>query len=106
MVSVPTAAQLMASRSDHVVPLSRGGAHAVANLVAGCKPCNSRKGARDELEFRALLALEEFIDAHRRRLGEPDTPYRVRRACRDPRQERVAIRDRHVGSCDVRWQAA
>lgn len=28
---------------DHVVPLARGGAHSIANLVVCCLPCNVRK---------------------------------------------------------------
>jgi len=70
---------------DHVLPLSRGGAHRIENLVAACKPCNSRKGARDELEFRALLALEAFIDGRRGGVG------RTRRRTESP--GRVADRD-------------
>lgn len=31
---------------DHVIPLSRGGAHCADNVVPACRPCNSRKGAR------------------------------------------------------------
>ncbi len=31
---------------DHVKPLSRGGAHVLANLRPACKPCNSSKGNR------------------------------------------------------------
>lgn len=31
---------------DHVIPLSRGGAHALANLRTACLSCNSRKGSR------------------------------------------------------------
>jgi 5-methylcytosine-specific restriction endonuclease McrA len=31
---------------DHVVPLSRGGAHAAYNIVAACHSCNASKGAR------------------------------------------------------------
>ncbi len=33
---------------DHVKPLARGGAHALANLRPICKPCNSSKSARWE----------------------------------------------------------
>jgi 5-methylcytosine-specific restriction endonuclease McrA len=29
---------------DHVIPSSRGGAHAWHNLVTACKKCNARKG--------------------------------------------------------------
>lgn len=31
---------------DHMTPLSRGGEHAVHNVVPACGPCNSRKNAR------------------------------------------------------------
>lgn len=31
---------------DHVVPIVRGGAHDVSNIVAACKPCNSKKHAK------------------------------------------------------------
>jgi len=31
---------------DHIVPESRGGAYAYMNLVAACRECNGRKGAR------------------------------------------------------------
>lgn len=37
---------------DHVVPLARGGNHTASNIVAACSRCNSRKGARDVLEFK------------------------------------------------------
>lgn len=32
--------------TDHVIPLSRGGPHALANLRPACLPCNRRKGAK------------------------------------------------------------
>lgn len=37
---------------DHVVPLSRGGAHAASNLAACCVDCNVKKGDRLPEEFR------------------------------------------------------
>lgn len=37
---------------DHVVPLSKGGAHAIHNFVPSCPRCNSRKGAKLPEEFR------------------------------------------------------
>jgi 5-methylcytosine-specific restriction endonuclease McrA len=36
---------------DHVVPLSRGGRHALENIVAACSACNYSKGARDVESF-------------------------------------------------------
>lgn len=41
---------------DHVVPLSKGGAHTVKNLVAACKSCNCRKQARHVYDFIAELS--------------------------------------------------
>jgi 5-methylcytosine-specific restriction endonuclease McrA len=40
---------------DHVQPLSKGGAHAIANLCIACPPCNLKKNARDPAEFEAWL---------------------------------------------------
>lgn len=85
---------------DHIIPLSRGGEHQIGNLVAACKPCNSRKHAKDELEFRALLALEAFIDGRRGGVGEDEAPYRVTCPCRRPRHRHVRIRDRFVAARD------
>lgn len=86
---------------DHRMPLSRGGSHDPQNIIPACRSCNSRKWNRDELEFRALLALEAFVEARRRRLGESQHPYRAGRPCRNPRHGRVPIRDTDVGACDV-----
>jgi len=44
-----------AENIDHVVPRSRGGAHAWDNVVACCRPCNSRK--EDRLPHEAGLVL-------------------------------------------------
>jgi 5-methylcytosine-specific restriction endonuclease McrA len=46
-----------ADTSDHLVAKALGGRTVMANLVAACTPCNSRRG----METAALLA-------HRRRL--------------------------------------
>lgn len=47
---VPTAqgqpCQASASHVDHIVPRSRGGTDALANLRAACPPCNLRRGNR------------------------------------------------------------
>ena len=42
---------------DHVVPLARGGAHSVDNLVAACGTCNARKGTMLPHEFMAKSSL-------------------------------------------------
>lgn len=42
---------------DHVIPLSRGGAHAEGNLVPACKPCNSSKGDKLLIEWRLLKGM-------------------------------------------------
>lgn len=36
---------------DHVRPLSRGGAHALANIVPACRGCNAKKNSKTLLEF-------------------------------------------------------
>jgi len=40
---------------DHYIPLSKGGKHAVQNLVIACRKCNLRKSARDPYDFAASL---------------------------------------------------
>jgi 5-methylcytosine-specific restriction endonuclease McrA len=40
---------------DHVLPLSRGGADALCNVVACCMPCNSRKDDRTPEEAGMVL---------------------------------------------------
>jgi len=37
---------------DHVIPLSRGGAHSIGNLVPACRSCNSSKNNRFITEWR------------------------------------------------------
>ncbi len=36
---------------DHIVPLAKGGLHSAINLVACCRSCNSRKGAKAFYEW-------------------------------------------------------
>jgi len=47
-----------AENIDHVVPRSRGGDHSWENVVAACRPCNTRKEDRmlDESGLRLLRA--------------------------------------------------
>ena len=35
-----------ATEWDHVVPISRGGRHSIANILPSCMPCNRSKGAK------------------------------------------------------------
>ncbi len=44
---------------DHVIPLSRGGAHALENLVRACLSCNMRKKHRTPEEFAAYLRKDQ-----------------------------------------------
>lgn len=37
---------------DHVVPISRGGRHAIGNIVPACRSCNSSKRDRTIMEWR------------------------------------------------------
>lgn len=52
-----------AENIDHVVPRSRGGVHSWENVVAACRPCNSRKEDR---------LLSEVTSMHLRR--QPAAP--------------------------------
>jgi 5-methylcytosine-specific restriction endonuclease McrA len=36
----------VAQHIDHVVPIARGGAHSIGNLVGACSSCNLRKGSK------------------------------------------------------------
>lgn len=40
---------------DHVIPLSKGGAHTHWNIIPACRSCNSRKGNRDALQYNPLI---------------------------------------------------
>jgi 5-methylcytosine-specific restriction endonuclease McrA len=48
---------------DHVVPRSRGGEHIWENVVAACRPCNTRK--RDRLLSETAMALRKLPHAPR-----------------------------------------
>jgi 5-methylcytosine-specific restriction endonuclease McrA len=36
---------------DHMIPVSRGGFHTIANIVPACQPCNSTKHDKNLAEF-------------------------------------------------------
>ena len=38
---------------DHVIPLVRGGKHAIGNLIQACESCNSRKNSKLAIEWKA-----------------------------------------------------
>jgi 5-methylcytosine-specific restriction endonuclease McrA len=44
-----------ALEQDHVVPVSRGGRHALANIVPACTPCNRSKHDHLLIEWTVLL---------------------------------------------------
>ena len=44
-----------AENVDHVVPRSRGGSHSWDNVVAACRPCNSRKENRNAADVGMRL---------------------------------------------------
>ncbi len=52
-----------AENIDHVIPRSRGGPHTWENVVAACRPCNSRK--EDRLLHEAGLVLRRRPTAPR-----------------------------------------
>ena len=54
-----------AENIDHVIPRSRGGTHAWENVVAACRPCNTRK--RDRLLEESGMRLHRIPVAPRER---------------------------------------
>lgn len=49
---------------DHVVPRSRGGTTSWANIVAACRPCNTRKANRTPAEAGLRLRAEPTRPSH------------------------------------------
>jgi 5-methylcytosine-specific restriction endonuclease McrA len=58
-----------AENLDHVVPRSKGGAHAWDNVVAACRRCNSRKENRRPEDAGLRLARPPFAPADGFRLS-------------------------------------
>ena len=42
---------------DHIIPLSKGGAHDVSNLCCACASCNLSKSSKHPSDFAAVLGL-------------------------------------------------
>lgn len=40
---------------DHKIPMSRGGANMLSNVVGACWACNARKGAMTDVEFQRVV---------------------------------------------------
>ena len=38
--------------ADHVIPISRGGRHAIGNLIPACRPCNRSKHDKTIMEWK------------------------------------------------------
>lgn len=54
-----------AENIDHVMPRSRGGPHSWENVVASCRPCNSRKENRTPSEAGMKLATIPYAPRER-----------------------------------------
>lgn len=54
---------------DHVLPVSRGGEHRSDNIVAACRQCNDKKGARTLEEYRELVYMTEHRHFRRMAIG-------------------------------------
>ena len=70
-----------ATEVDHIIPRAKGGGHDLDNLVACCKPCNSRKGAIEEGVFLTRqLTPPVFIDYISPMQSETmlDSPFKTR----------------------------
>lgn len=54
-----------AENIDHVLPRSRGGRHTWENVVASCRPCNSKKENRTPAEAGMYLPRAPFVPKER-----------------------------------------
>lgn len=70
-----------ATEVDHIISRKRGGGHDLENLVACCKPCNSRKGALEEGVFLTQFVTPPvFLDYISPMQSETmlDSPFKIR----------------------------
>ena len=51
-----TTSGLTALEWDHIVPVSRGGRHAIGNLIPACRACNRGRGSCLAIEWKRYLA--------------------------------------------------
>lgn len=66
---------------DHCIPLSRGGANTLANMIVCCRRCNEDKGSLTQEEYLAVLAglasrLDHITQARRSREMNPQNARR------------------------------
>ena len=62
-----------ATTADHLVPRSRGGPDALANLRPACAPCNRQRGDMTLDEWRQLYGRTTHqLTPSRNWLGDPD----------------------------------
>lgn len=54
---------------DHILPVSRGGEDTVENTRILCKPCNNKKGDRDDPKGKSWWSIRFFPQGAIRRPG-------------------------------------